>query len=1389
MSNFTLHDRYDIIRPIARGGMAMVSLAREVDTAREVALKLLTPPEGARVDEWKLRFQHEFHTAARLRHPHLVATYDYAVAKDGTPFFTMEYCPGPGLDEHIPLPVEKVQAYLPGLLKALGYIHHHGLVHADLKPENIRLGADGEIRLMDFGLVTRTGQASAGIQGTLPYMPPEVIRRAPVDRRSDLYALGAVVYHLLAGEPPFSGEGRAVLMGHLEQAPQPLRQRRPDVPEQLEALVMRLLAKEPLQRFQSAAEALLFLGEGSALEDDQTLFHPPLVGRQNELKELMGAYGRVGEGAYEEVWLSGDADVGLEALLEEFCCRAQLSGATVLRGEFRLRMAPLEGLRSVGRGLVAMARHHAEVLPTLTPVLARLLPELGEAQAQEGADPQQERLRLFDALIQLVRLATRSGPLVFAFSSAHLADQGWREWLEYTRRNAAQLPILVVNTCVGQADLDFDPSRTEIEVPPLDAIESHEACRAILGAAELDATFTAGVFALTAGHPARIEAVLRQLVEAGKLRRQGGQWQLPTEPLEAVVASIDPAWAKEQRFRSLPPLAVSMVETLALLGRETDLSLLWAVVRTPRGSGRLSLESAQQQDGADLFEALRHLEEAGWVQAGQGRCRLSPEADRDGILARMSEMRRWQTHGAIAIALERALAEAPGDTALLGELASHAIAAGDRHRGPRYALAAAQQHTRLFALEDAETLLREALLLLEGTPEAEPALLVAIQRLRADVARWAGDRRLAEAAYQRAIALAGELNDAEALAALENGFGRLKVVTGEMDEAQRLFRSVLARLGAQTVHPEVAQALTQLGRWALLRGDLPDARRWVEQALALARQGGYRALVRDNMAQLGYLYVASGDDRAAEGLALLFDALTLTEKDEAKLELNAVYTLLGNAQLLLGRFTEAKLAFQRNCDLCEEIGAAPHDEAMALMRRAHVELELGDFRGARKTARPAGALARMVGNRQVLAEVRLIEGMAALYQGDFTIYQDAANWVEDSLKSDESTYMQTLWHVHRSEAEAFLGQWSAALSSANAALEVLGAEGGREQQERALLVKSQALRHMGLSRPARQVLDEMPAPRNEAHQARWLLAKSQFERADGKRTESLQLAERALELARRSGVVPVAASCCLAIARVSQDREEALAWTRKALLDAETCEHPALEAEALFQASTFAKSRDQAEWFLNAAEDAWRRATAGLTSSIVDAFAATEERRPLRDFVKKRLAEGYRPTTEDHAALLALLGAPPDPRTFLPKVTAFCREGTRAHRVGLFWEDESGVPVQAYGDGAPFGGAANPMAELEAAREAGEGAVMVPLAAAPDAGEPWGAILVVPVSPEQADRLEKLLAHLGGALWAARRLWLAERASAPSAVPEGWPTAERRIPALSEEFISTQVED
>ena len=475
--------------------------------------------------------------------------------------------------------------------------------------------------------------------------------------------------------------------------------------------------------------------------------------------------------------------------------------------------------------------------------------------------------------------------------------------------------------------------------------------------------------------------------------------------------------------------------------------------------------------------------------------------------------------------------------------------------------------------------------------------------------------------------------------------------------------------------------------------------------------------------------------------------------------------MLGNAFLLLGRYAEAKQAFQRNCDLCAEIGAAPHDEAAAFMRRTQVALEVGDYREARQSAKPAGALAKMTGNKLLLAQVRLLEGLAALYQGDYTIWQDAAGWVEESLAATGSDNLAAMWHASRGEVETFLGQGTPAMSSANAAIEAIGRGAGHEFLGRAQILKGEALTRMGLYKPARSALDEVRAPRNEVVLARLLLAQANLERLDGKKPQALVLARRAHEAARRTGALPIEAACALLVARLTPDRDEIQRLGRQALLHAEHCGHPALEAEALGLLAGAATRPEQADWFLLAAEEAWRRATSQLPAAAIAAFGATDERKPLRDALTRRAAEGYRLTADDHKRLLEMLGAPPVLERLFPAIAALAQEVGPATRVAVFWEDGLGEPVLVRGEGPAYGGAEGP-AELEAAREAERGVLLLPLAAGAEAGDmPWGALLVAGVGPEGGDRLAALLPLLGGALWAARRLWLAEHPALPLRQP------------------------
>lgn len=256
-----LAGRYAILAPLGRGGMARVYRARHAGLDRDVALKVIrAPSDDGTFDE---RFAREARNAARLDHPGCIRVLDSGAAA-GVRFLAMELLPGPSLradlDGEGAFDGAQVIPIARQLLDALAHAHARGVLHRDVKPENVVWADEAHTRvvLIDFGL-SRLAEdtpltATGACVGSPSYLAPERLRQLAYDGRADLYALGVLLYELLAGQRPFSGKSSlAIARKHLEEAPPPLARRRPDLPRSLIALVDRALAKDPRHRFADAA--------------------------------------------------------------------------------------------------------------------------------------------------------------------------------------------------------------------------------------------------------------------------------------------------------------------------------------------------------------------------------------------------------------------------------------------------------------------------------------------------------------------------------------------------------------------------------------------------------------------------------------------------------------------------------------------------------------------------------------------------------------------------------------------------------------------------------------------------------------------------------------------------------------------------------------------------------------------------------------------------------------------------------------------------------------------------------------------------------------------------------------------------------------------------------
>ena len=272
---------YTLLEPIGHGGMAVVYRAHQESLDRTVAVKVLSESLAA-APEFLERFRREARTAANLRHPNLITVHDFGEDERGVPYLVLEYIEGATLADLMDagLDDERIPDLLDQIAAGLDYAHARGVIHRDIKPGNVLMTADGRAVLADFGLAWLLESAhltlTGGVIGTPEYMSPEQAAGDPIDYRSDVYALGVVLFEMLAGERPFEAESPiGLLLKHL-QAPVPsVRALRPELSPAVDEVVHRALAKDPDDRFASAGELAralrqAFCAESSGSSPDVT---------------------------------------------------------------------------------------------------------------------------------------------------------------------------------------------------------------------------------------------------------------------------------------------------------------------------------------------------------------------------------------------------------------------------------------------------------------------------------------------------------------------------------------------------------------------------------------------------------------------------------------------------------------------------------------------------------------------------------------------------------------------------------------------------------------------------------------------------------------------------------------------------------------------------------------------------------------------------------------------------------------------------------------------------------------------------------------------------------------------------------------------------------------
>lgn len=850
----TLSGRYRLDEEIGRGGMGIVFRAWDVELERAVAVKVI----GAELEagEGRERLFREARAAAALSHPNVVAVYDVG-EHEGMPYFVMEFIEGRSLSESGPKELEGVLEIAAQICGALSHAHKHGLVHRDLKPANVLIleSVDGpSVKIVDLGLairergmrITRQG----GIAGTVSYMSPEQALGGAIDGRADLYALGVMVYEFVTGRLPFDGDNAlAVLSQHIHAPVVPPRTYREDLPEHLDAAILRLLAKDPGDRFATAAEAAAALtitpDPAASTPTGATavlggLVRGRMVGRETEFEALRHSWCEAGAGRGGMVLVSGEPGSGKTRLAREIMDYVRITGGTVVSGGcYELEAATpylpfVEAIRSwVHQSTDNEIR---TVIGDTGAELARLAPELASRIGPFAEVPElsasEERLRLFDGISRfLFSLAGKGGLLLFV-DDLQWADQASLSLLHYLVRIIGTERVLILG-CYRETELDRahplaealdnwnrERAAVRVHLRRLELEATAAMLAVLLGDECLTESFCEDIHRETEGNPFFVEEVVKTLVEEKQIVCDCGEWRRRDQGAHLVLPQGVKA-AIGRRLDRVSTPTTDILRTAAILGKNFNYGELAAV------------SDASEEE---LLDALDEAVAAQLLETGMGDAvAFTHDKIREVLYHELNPIRRRRLHTRIAEGLE-ALREGGGLVAT-EDLAHHYIEGGGLDKGYDYAMEAAADAAKIFAYTDAIRLYERARECVEVLGRHDQ--LPEIDAVMGHVATLMGEPMAAAAHFETALAAT---NDAAEALKLKCKIGEAYVLIGD-DRALVFVEEAKAALDKETQPVEFARVMMIEGRFHHYHGRSRDAATRLHKALEFAENSGDTTLL------------------------------------------------------------------------------------------------------------------------------------------------------------------------------------------------------------------------------------------------------------------------------------------------------------------------------------------------------------------------------------------------------------------------------------------------------------------------------------------------------------------------------------------------------------------
>lgn len=1095
-----LNERYRLDAELGRGGMGVVFRAYDLLLDRQVAVKLLSASRLGTTG--RARLLQEARAVARLKHPNIISVYDAGRFNEFS-YVVMELLEGASLFEQRPASLEESIAVIRQVCAALEHAHTNGIVHRDLKLENVIVAPDGKVTLTDFGLarsIASRVSMEETLVGTVFYLAPEQALGQPVDGRADLYALGVMLYELAAGRLPFtSDDPLAVISQHLHAPVVPPSTHNSAIPAALDALILELMSKQPEERPASAREVLAALDR----LDEPLLALPPAVpdfvpiarlargrpvGREREFAEVKALWKLASSapGEMPVLLVTGESGAGKTPFIRDIKALAEVSGGKVLKGDcYPEGSAPYAPVAQMIQTVLPATQpllikdeperelafapaspagqllaEQAEQAPELEGLPAQLLNEIvslvpdlhahyPHLHAGHPLDAQTEQLRLFENLVTLFGALAKKAPLLLVVEDVQWADGGTLYLLRHLARRtrALKLKLLIVMT---YRDYDLE------EVCCLSSVLfdlNRERLAAHVKLAPFTREQTGELLAAMFQEPVEPEFL------EGIYRVTEGNLFFVEEICKALIES-GRLYREEGRWRrpkldqiQIPQSIQATIQARVskLPGEVQDVLRLAAIIG--REFDFEVLQKASELDEEALIEALETAERVQLVEEMKAKPRG------DGLAVgvtfsfahalivttlreSLSGMRRRRMHRRVAHTLE---AVRQDEDAYLESLAYHYEQAGDAQRARQYYLRAGERALTVYANEMAENYTRAALEL--AVPGAERAIL--LSRLGEALFRQSWYKQAIQA-WQEAIQLYQDLGDHDNLARIFARAARAAWYAGEAGRGLELALEGLAAVqkivgGAEPAETAgMAALLHETARAYRFNEQHEQALPLCRQALEMAERLGLVEVQAEALATLGIFFNQPAEERQAA----LTRAVELAESA-------GLYASAARAHLNLsgylhekGETVAAREHARRAKELARQMGinAWEHD---FLGTEASFLLELGDFTGAEE------AINRMRQLQSSLPHPGPAESFTEFlwahllkYRGEWAeaiqVYQRAL--IEPELRPD----MNLLFEINLAMAEAMLE--SGRLDEAQLALE----EAMRLQSEQQDSHKAQA---------------------------------------------------------------------------------------------------------------------------------------------------------------------------------------------------------------------------------------------------------------------------------------------------------------------------------------------